>query len=661
MPRLLPRFVRQRYAVKFALVLGAVTLAITLVGGYSYVHANALVGEDTQSDLVVNAEIQAQNLDGWLNRMEVQMRSISESAAFQSADSREINLYLWGVVERDSDIDAAYYIDTKNETVITSTGSAQIASATSVTDYYGRQDFTKLAQQSHGDVVVSDPFRPTADAAPVIIFATTIPDEPNRAVIVVSNLRSVSEAHLHHMDAGRFVVVDEENTVVLAEDHERVLTQDAIATDRYDDASGFVSGVELGDDATEVGYAKLDANDWVVTSRVPTAQAYTLRTSILTQILVTLLVVGGGAGLLAVTIGRDTVDAVETLASKANALRDGDLDTEIDRNREDEFGTLYEAFDVMRVSLRDQIAAAERARAAAIDAREEAWAEKEASERRRRHLEQTAARYGEVMRACADGDLAERIDPDDESRAMATIAHSFNDMMDDVRERNEQLTTVSHVLSHDLRSPLNVSVGRAELLADETDSPHLDPLIDSLERIDAIIDDAVVLALQRDVEDTLPATLSDVAQRAWRHVETDDGTLEIVEELRFDADPSLVAHIFENLFRNAVEHSSTDGRDSSPDEAVWVRVGPLDQRSGFYIEDDGPGIPADARERVLEPGFTTNRENGGTGLGLPIVKQVVDAHGWDIDITESADGGARFEFSEVCTGQCDSHDATSAV
>ena len=75
---------------------------------------------------------------------------------------------------------------------------------------------------------------------------------------------------------------------------------------------------------------------------------------------------------------------------------------------------------------------------------------------------------------------------------------------------------------------------------------------------------------------------------------------------------------------------------------LGVEIGTRDDRPGFYVADDGPGIPADSRDAVFEPGYTTAAE--GTGFGLSIVAQVAEAHGWDVAITESADGGARFEF-----------------
>jgi methyl-accepting chemotaxis protein len=204
-------------------------------------------------------------------------------------------------------------------------------------------------------------------------------------------------------------------------------------------------------------------------------------------------------------------------------------------------------------------------------------------------------------------------------------------------------------------------MGRAELLAESVDSPHTRPLAESLDRIDTIIDDALVLALHNRVEDTRPVTLWDAVQRAWGHVDTGDARLELDGDVGFEADARLLGHVFENLFRNSVEHASTDGgsddgdrvaADGSAAASVTIRVGPLDAdgnggttgaTSGFYVEDDGRGIPPERRDRVFETGFTTNREGGGTGFGLAIVEKVVDAHGWTIAVTGNDAGGARFE------------------
>ena len=78
---------------------------------------------------------------------------------------------------------------------------------------------------------------------------------------------------------------------------------------------------------------------------------------------------------------------------------------------------------------------------------------------------------------------------------------------------------------------------------------------------------------------------------------------------------------------------------------MTVTVGEL--ADGFYVADDGPGIPEADRGDVFDAGYSTAVE--GTGFGLSIVKQVADAHGWTVSVGSGAEGGARFEFTGVDT------------
>jgi signal transduction histidine kinase len=99
---------------------------------------------------------------------------------------------------------------------------------------------------------------------------------------------------------------------------------------------------------------------------------------------------------------------------------------------------------------------------------------------------------------------------------------------------------------------------------------------------------------------------------------------------------------------DSLEHGSTDSRTQSVDSVehgdptVTVTLGRHDD--GFYVEDDGPGIPPDHRESVFEYEYTTA---GGTGLGLAIVAAIAEAHGWRTTAAEGSDGGARIVFSDV--------------
>jgi signal transduction histidine kinase len=76
---------------------------------------------------------------------------------------------------------------------------------------------------------------------------------------------------------------------------------------------------------------------------------------------------------------------------------------------------------------------------------------------------------------------------------------------------------------------------------------------------------------------------------------------------------------------------------------VTVTVGELDD--GFFIGDDGPGIPEDERERIFDAGYSTRED--GTGFGLSIVRRIVEAHDWEIRVTDGAEGGTRFEVTAV--------------
>lgn len=128
--------------------------------------------------------------------------------------------------------------------------------------------------------------------------------------------------------------------------------------------------------------------------------------------------------------------------------------------------------------------------------------------------------------------------------------------------------------------------------------------------------------------------LDSCSNTCWHNVETANATLVTDTDLSIKADRSQLQQLFENLYRNAVEHG---GRD------VTITVGTL--ADGFYVEDDGPGIPEGERTEVFESGYSTTEE--GTGFGLSIVKQVVEAHGWEISVTDGSEGGARFEITGV--------------
>ena len=202
-------------------------------------------------------------------------------------------------------------------------------------------------------------------------------------------------------------------------------------------------------------------------------------------------------------------------------------------------------------------------------------------------------------------------------------------------QKNERLEALANVISHDLRNPLNVAAGRLRMVEQECDSEHLDSVAQAHERMSELIDDLLELARQGEpASDPEPVDLSSVARNCWGHVETADASLVVDADLTILADRSRLQQLLENLFGNAIRHGGDD---------VTVTIGARD--GGFFVEDDGPGITADDREHVFELRYSTSEE--GTGFGLNIVREIAEAHGWSVSLTEGTDGGARFAFGDV--------------
>jgi len=209
------------------------------------------------------------------------------------------------------------------------------------------------------------------------------------------------------------------------------------------------------------------------------------------------------------------------------------------------------------------------------------------------------------------------------------------------RER-DRLEEFARTVAHDLRNPLSIAFGHVDMARQAGGSvdANLDRTLSALERMETMIEEVLTLSKQGEtVREPEPVRFERVVDMAWEHVETDSATKRTtggLHEWILSADVPRLRQLLENLFGNAVKHAGPD---------VTVRIGRLSAREGFFVEDDGPGIEPNARNRVFESGFTSAED--GTGFGLAIVKQIVEAHGWRIDITDAAGdgGGARFEIT----------------
>ncbi len=211
----------------------------------------------------------------------------------------------------------------------------------------------------------------------------------------------------------------------------------------------------------------------------------------------------------------------------------------------------------------------------------------------------------------------------------------------ELRERNERLDEFTSIVSHDLRSPLSVIMANADLARETGDLSYLDDVTAAATRMDRLIDELLTLSRQgRDIGSAEPVSLGTVAHLAWSSIAAPDATVSVTATCTVEADPERLQTVFENLFRNAIDHGRED---------VTITVGV--EGDSFFVADDGPGIPPDRRDTIFERGYTTDGD--GTGFGLAIVERIAEAHGWRIDVTESDSGGVRFEFHGACDDETD--------
>jgi signal transduction histidine kinase len=214
---------------------------------------------------------------------------------------------------------------------------------------------------------------------------------------------------------------------------------------------------------------------------------------------------------------------------------------------------------------------------------------------------------------------------------------------EELARQNERLDRFASFVSHDLRSPLFVASARLDLVREEVPDEHAEAMARSFDRMETMIEDLLAMARAgQRVEETRPVVLAEAVEQARIQVDLAgaDFENEVPAALTVRADEDRLLHVLENLLRNAVDHN---------DEPPTVRVGALDGAdgsvAGLFVEDDGVGIPPADRETVFEHGYTDSED--GNGLGLSLVADIVEAHGWEIRVTDGRDGGVRFEIRGV--------------
>jgi two-component system, OmpR family, sensor kinase len=249
------------------------------------------------------------------------------------------------------------------------------------------------------------------------------------------------------------------------------------------------------------------------------------------------------------------------------------------------------------------------------------------------------------------GDLSHRIGDIESSDEVHVLAESFDHMLNRLEGAFKHQREFLSDASHELRTPLTVVRGQTELLRRVGEDPEerrrvVDMLLREIDQMNRLVDDMLSLAraeagelvrpqvvdlaeFLEDLERDLPL----LGEREFRVEGVRQGTIE--------ADPERLSQVFRNLVGNAVRHTGSADR-------ITVSSAAHDGRIEFCVADTGAGIPPDRLERIFDRFYRTDeardRDHGGSGLGLPIARAIVEAHGGRIWAESTPGGGATVRF-----------------
>ncbi|WP_424000266.1 sensor histidine kinase [Haloarcula salina] len=582
--KLLPRWIRRRYAAKFLLSMLLIVVIIASVGVLSFVQIQNIIENDAEETLRSTATLQADSVSEWLDGMRIRTLAVASSDVYAGRNTDRIRTHLQESKELGGgDVVGVHYVDSETDTIVTSTntryvGRHQTAISPAVTG--------PISEATNGTATVASSQSAYSRSGDIqMAFASEV-SSGHGVVVVVGDVAKDFEQLHRSRSVVRTEVLDTDGRAVLSP--RRDYTTELAETTAFDEAvAGRTTIAEQGDEVS--GIAPVPDTNWVVTTTAPKAELYRASSTVGRNVAVLITSSLVALGAVAIVLGRQTVLPLVRLRKRAQEMENGNLDVSLSTKREDEIGRLFDSFGNMRDALREQISEAERARA-----------EAEASRRK-------------------------------------------------LARQNQRLDHFASTVSHDLRNPLTVARGNLELLRDriggDRDSEDasgesarenfLDNIDRAHERIDTIIDDVLTLARDGEhIEDTTPVELQTVATDAWSTVDTAEATLTVTGTRTVAADRERLRRVLENLFRNAIDHVG-------PETAVTVGL----TADGFYVTDDGEGIPTDEVDDIFTYGHTTSES--GTGLGLSIVKTIAEAHGWQVTVADDDDAGATFVFSNV--------------
>ncbi|QSX00543.1 methyl-accepting chemotaxis protein [Haloterrigena alkaliphila] len=423
----IPDRFRQSYSVKIGLIFVAIALVTLVVSAVFFAHVSGAVGPTAADHFSDRTDDRSDVAETWLETNAETAAGLSADATVRDGDPDAIGDRLATAQDTRGDrVAELHYLGADGEVLAS---SDEAATGQNFFDAAGVEGATDGPTTPHEALATDDE---------VLSFVSSVPGE-DRYVALSAPVGAFASA---------LETSDDYRTVVTGADGEQIVGVGDAEVDATDEA---VLGA-LGDDASEVARVTPDGSEQEVaattatigsgeaTMRVTTYGAaddvFAAQNVATAGIATVVFVFIVNLGFVGIVLGGNLSLKLRRLADKAEQMGDGDLEVDLETDRVDEVGSLYDSFGTMRDDLRTTLSDLE-------DERERAREAQRRTEQRNRELEAEAERFGAVMADCADGDLQKRLDPQTDHEAMAAIAEAFNEMIADLESAVTQVKDIS--------------------------------------------------------------------------------------------------------------------------------------------------------------------------------------------------------------------------
>lgn len=699
---ILPDYIRSRYWLKFAFVVGIAALLIGVVGIVATNSIATNVKQSVQHEYRFGAVQDAERLGTWISGNEQAVKSVSDTPVLRqkgnTSTDPDPDEYLsrqtthFGLEAGDDFL----LIDSETGDILNQSVSniGRAAGSNFYKDGNGVW-LRNVSFQGPHDTFVSTVFESYTDKH-MIGFASPVPGTSDRVLVWLVERPGQGFLNGREMAAnGSYtVVVNSNREIILHETNGYRLFQkyptSPVPVDS--NAAGSVTVASSAEMNTRhvIGYAPVKELNWTVLVHAPTTEAYGLVST--AQRFGWIATIAGVffMALFVGLLGKRTTSTLQELENTVGQIEKGNFDTELHSHRIDSIGNLYRGIDSMRETIKAQIT-----ESTLVESSSDLITVVDADTTITYMSPSSSKIIGYEPGTLLDQQLLDHVDEDDHSAVRNALKHckenpddvkrfeyrlhtaeeewrvfeaacenfaedpfvegfvlssrditnrkqrekQLKETKTELEQSNNRLERFASIISHDLRNPLGIAKTYLNFARDTGSPEDFDAVEEAHERMEDMIKSLLATARAgKEIEEPEQVGLAAVVNSAWNNAKTDEASLNIAipQNMEVSGDYDRLLNVFENLFRNAADHN---------EGPVTVQVDTLPVGNGFFVADDGDGIPEDQRDTVFDHGYTTRDE--GTGFGLDIVKDIIEAHGWEINITESESGGARFEITGV--------------